>query len=113
MLDLDARIEIAARHDEPKATPFHFPIVYSPSSTPGWFDGASHCQYVSTCMSPKVDGRVPRFELLEKRVLDHPVQALQEAVVSAGRVLLLKFVLRRLAAGRPAALISIMHDIKG
>jgi hypothetical protein len=87
--------------------------VYSPFSTPGWSDGASHCQYVSTCMNPKVVGRVPRFELLERRALDHHVQALQEAVVSAGRVLLQKFVLRRLAAGRPAAWISIMHDIRG
>jgi hypothetical protein len=43
--------------------------------------------------------------------LGHPVQALREAVASVERVLLLKFVLRRLAAGRPAALISIVHDI--
>jgi hypothetical protein len=64
-------------------------------------------------MNPKVDGRVPRSELLERRVLDHHVQALQEAVVSAGRVLLLGFVRRRLATGRPAALVSIVHDIIG
>jgi hypothetical protein len=87
--------------------------VYSPLSTPGWFVRASQCQYVSTCMNPKVVGRVPKSELLERRALDHPVQALQEAVVSAGRVLLLKSVHLRLAAGRPAALISIVHDIRG
>jgi hypothetical protein len=86
--------------------------VHSPLLTPGWFEESSHCQYVSTCMNPKVVGRVPIFELLERRVLDHPVQASREAVVSAGRVLLLKFARRRLAAGRPAALISIMQDIR-
>jgi hypothetical protein len=76
MLRLDNQIEIAAYHDEPGEPPSHFPIVHSPFSTSGWFVQASHCQYVSTYMNPKVIGRVLKFELPKRRALDYPIRAL-------------------------------------
>jgi hypothetical protein len=113
VLGSNDQTEITARHDEPAAALFHSPIIDSPFSTPGWFDLASHCQPVSTYMTPTVVGRVPRSGLPENQVSDHPAQAQLVAVVSAEIVQLLNVVLRRLAIGSPAGRIRSVRNLRG